>query len=600
MVKTLFSEVKEYKASSFLSMLFAFLEVLVDTLIPLQMARIIDFGISAGNFNQVLYHGSWMLVLVLAGLLFGILAGKFSAKASTGFAYNLRDSMFSNIQTFSFGNIDKFSTGGLITRLTTDVTNIQNAYQMVIRICVRAPMNGICAIIMALIISPKITMVFLVAIAFLGCILFAIIHKVKPIFEKVFKTYDGLNECAQENITGVRVVKSYVREGYETNKFSKIAGKLASLSINAEKILAFNMPAVILTTNGCILGISWFGAKLVTTNELTTGEMTSLFAYIMTILMSLMMISMIFVMLSMSIASGERICKVLEEKSFISNPDNPVKTVPDGSIDFENVTFAYSHSLSLLESPEEFRAKHHWEKENISKDVLSDINIHINSGETIGIVGGTGSGKTTFVNLISRLYDVKSGAVKVGGIDVRNYDIEVLRNSVSVVLQKNLLFSGSILENLRWGNEDATEEECREACKTACADEFIEKFPDKYKTFIEQGGTNVSGGQRQRLCIARALLKKPRILILDDSTSAVDTATDSKIRKAFRENIPDTTKLIIAQRINSVKDADRIIVLENGMITGFGPHEELVKTNSFYKAMYENQTQNNDDFDIGE
>ena len=576
MVKTLFSEVKEYKASSFLSMLFAFLEVLVDTLIPLQMARIIDFGISASNFNQVLYHGSWMLVLVLAGLLFGILAGKFSAKASTGFAYNLRDSMFSNIQTFSFGNIDKFSTGGLITRLTTDVTNIQNAYQMVIRICVRAPMNGICAIIMALIISPKITMVFLVAIAFLGCILFAIIHKVKPI------------------------LKSYVREEYETNKFSKIAGKLASLSINAEKILAFNMPAVILTANGCILGISWFGAKLVTTNELTTGEMTSLFAYIMTILMSLMMISMIFVMLSMSIASGERICKVLEEKSFISNPDNPVKTVPDGSIDFENVTFAYSHSLSLLESSEEFRAKHHWEKENISKDVLSDINIHINSGETIGIVGGTGSGKTTFVNLISRLYDVKSGAVKVGGIDVRNYDIEVLRNSVSVVLQKNLLFSGSILENLRWGNEDATEDECREACKTACADEFIEKFPDKYQTFIEQGGTNVSGGQRQRLCIARALLKKPRILILDDSTSAVDTATDSKIRKAFRENIPDTTKLIIAQRINSVKDADKIIVLENGIITGFGPHEELVKTNSFYKAMYENQTQNNDDFDIGE
>ena len=408
------------------------------------------------------------------------------------------------------------------------------------------------------------------------------------------------NECAQENIIGVRVVKSYVREEYETNKFSKIAGKLASLSINAEKILAFNMPAVILTANGCILGISWFGAKLVTTNELTTGEMTSLFAYIMTILMSLMMISMIFVMLSMSIASGERICKVLEEKSFISNPDNPVKTVPDGSIDFENVTFAYSHSLSLLESSEEFRAKHHWEKENISKDVLSDINIHINSGETIGIVGGTGSGKTTFVNLISRLYDVKSGAVKVGGIDVRNYDIEVLRNSVSVVLQKNLLFSGSILENLRWGNEDATEDECREACKTACADEFIEKFPDKYQTFIEQGGTNVSGGQRQRLCIARALLKKPRILILDDSTSAVDTATDSKIRKAFRENIPDTTKLIIAQRINSVKDADKIIVLENGIITGFGPHEELVKTNSFYKAMYENQTQNNDDFDIGE
>ena len=507
----------------------------------------------------------------------GIMGGKCGANASAGFARNLRKAMFENIQTFSFSNIDKFSTAGLITRLTTDVSNLQNAYQMILRMFTRAPSSLICAMVMAFSINARLSSIYLVAVILLGACLFFLITKVNRYFRQVFKKYDELNASVQENISGIRVVKAYVREDYENKKFTTASQNVYKMFVSAEKIITLNAPLMQFTVYSCILGISWLGAKMIVVDELTTGELMSLLAYCMNILMSLMMLSMIFVMVTMSMASAERITEVLNEKTGISNPENPVTSVPDGGIVFNHVDFSYMK----------------YSKES----VLKDIDIAIKPGETIGIIGGTGSAKSSLVNLISRLYDVTKGSVQVGGIDVRKYDLEVLRNEVAVVLQKNVLFSGTILENLRWGNKNATEDECKRACELACADEFIEKMPDKYQTYIEQGGTNVSGGQKQRLCIARALLKKPKILILDDSTSAVDTATDAKIRRAFREEIPDTTKLIIAQRISSISSADRIIVMDNGRINGFGTHEELLKNNQIYREVYESQTQGGGDFD---
>lgn len=577
MVKTLARQVKQYKKSSLLSIFFAILEVFMDVIIPVLMAQMIDKGISAGNMRQVWLYGGAMFVMVLIGLISGAFAGKHAATASTGFACNLRDAMFVNIQTYAFANIDKYSTAGLVTRLTTDVTNLQNAYQMIIRMCIRAPFMLICALIMCIIISPKVSMVFVGAIIILGTALFFIIRYVYPIFDDVFKRYDDLNASVQENITGIRVVKAFVREKFEKEKFQKAARNLYRLFVKAEGTLAWNNPIMMFTVYGCVLGVSWIGANLIVSGELTTGQLTSLFSYIMGILMSLMMLSMIFVMITMSMASAERIAEVLNEQADLINPENPVMEVKNGSVEFEHVSFSYGKGSG--------------------KKVLSDINLKIASGETVGIIGGTGSSKTSLVNLISRLYDVTEGTVKVGGCDVREYDLVTLRDQVAVVLQKNELFSGTILENLRWGNENATREECIAACKMACADDFIEAFPDKYDTYIEQGGSNVSGGQKQRLCIARALLKNPKILILDDSTSAVDTATDARIRKAFLEQIPETTKFIIAQRISSVQDADHILVLENGQIDGYGTHEELIATNEIYRSIYENQTQGGGDFD---
>lgn len=570
MLRTLGKQIKEYKKASILTPVFVTCEVIMELLIPVLMAKIIDDGIGKGNDTLVYKVGALMAVLAMLSLLFGILNGKYAAEASTGFARNLRKGMYENIQNFSFSNIDKYSTAGLVTRMTTDVTNVQNAYQMIIRMCARAPMMLIIAVIMSISISPKLSMIFIVAIIFLGGCLALIVYSAFGVFDKVFKKYDNVNASVQENVNAIRVVKAYVREDYENKKFNRAIEEVYRLFIKAESRVTLNNPVMMVTVYGCILALSWFGAKMIVVNELTTGELVSLFSYIMNIMISLMMISMAFVMITMARASAERIAEVLNEKSDLTNNDNPVYSVKNGDIDFNQVNFKYKSTSEEM--------------------VLSDIDVHIKSGETIGIIGGTGSSKSSFVNLISRLYDVTDGEVKVGGINVKDYDIETLRNEVSVVLQKNVLFSGTIKENLRWGNKNATDEELVTACKLACADEFIEKFPDGYDTYIEQGGSNVSGGQKQRLCIARALLKKPKILILDDSTSAVDTATDAKIRANMKKSIPGTTKLIIAQRISSVQESDKIIVLDDGHIDGFGTHEELLANNEIYKEVYYSQT----------
>ncbi|CCZ04375.1 ABC transporter ATP-binding protein [Bovifimicola ammoniilytica] len=570
MLRTLGKQIKEYKKASILTPVFVTCEVIMELLIPILMAKIIDDGIGKGNDTLVYKVGALMAVLAMLSLLFGILNGKYAAEASTGFAKNLRKGMYENIQNFSFSNIDKYSTAGLVTRMTTDVTNVQNAYQMIIRMCARAPMMLIIAVIMSISISLKLSMIFIVAIIFLGGCLALIIYSAFGVFDKVFKKYDNVNASVQENVNAIRVVKAYVREDYENKKFNRAIEEVYRLFVKAESRVTLNNPVMMVTVYGCILALSWFGAKMIVVNELTTGELVSLFSYIMNIMISLMMISMAFVMITMARASAERIAEVLNEKSDLTNNDNPVYSVKNGDIDFNQVNFKYKSTSEEM--------------------VLSDIDVHIKSGETIGIIGGTGSSKSSFVNLISRLYDVTDGEVKVGGINVKDYDIETLRNEVSVVLQKNVLFSGTIKENLRWGNKNATDEELVTACKLACADEFIEKFPDGYDTYIEQGGSNVSGGQKQRLCIARALLKKPKILILDDSTSAVDTATDAKIRANMKKSIPGTTKLIIAQRISSVQESDKIIVLDDGHIDGFGTHEELLANNEIYKEVYYSQT----------
>lgn len=577
MIKTLISQVGEYKKVSLLTPLFTALEVLMEILIPFITASIIDKGIEAGDMRQVCFYGAIMLILAFLSLTFGVLAGRYAAAASAGFACNLREGMYKNIQTFSFSNIDKFSTAGLVTRMTTDVTNLQMAYQMCLRIAVRSPLMLVCSMAMCFFINVRLSAIFLVAMVVLGCGLFFIMSRTTKVFREVFRKYDELNASVQENVTAIRVVKAFVREIYENEKFRKAADRLYKLFVKAEGTLAFNSPLMMLVVYGCIISLSWFGAHFVVAGSLTTGELTSMFSYIMSVLMSLMMLSMIFVMLTMSMASGERIAEVLNEKADLANPVQPVMEIEDGSIDFNHVGFSYKHGSG--------------------EETLHDIDLHIKSGETIGIIGGTGCGKSSLVSLISRLYDVTSGSVYVGGKDVRSYDMETLRNQVAVVLQKNVLFSGTILDNLRWGKEDATEEECIEVCRQACADEFIERFPDRYNTWIEQGGNNVSGGQKQRLCIARALLKKPKVLILDDSTSAVDTATDARIREAFAKKIPGTTKLIIAQRISSVQDADRIVVLDDGRIGGIGTHRELLENNKIYKEIYEAQSKGGGDFD---
>lgn len=576
-IKTLGRQVKQYKKPSLLTPIFVTLEVVMEVLIPYVTAAIIDRGITAGDISQVLFYGAIMVALALMSLLFGVLAGKFAATASTGFAANLRDAMFANIQTFSFSNIDKFSTAGLVTRMTTDVTNVQNAYQMCTRIAVRAPLTLLCSMFMCFFINAQISVVFLGALVLLALALALLISRVSRIFKQVFEKYDDLNASVQENVSAIRVVKAFVREGYENGKFSKAAVNLCNLFVKAESIMALNSPIMMLVVYGCIIAISWFGAHFIVAGTLTTGELTSLFSYVMSTLMSLMMLSMIFVMLTMSIASGKRIAEVLEEKPDLTDPQAPATQVKDGSIDFCNVSFSYY--------------------KNSEKPTLRDIDLHIHSGETIGVIGGTGCGKSTLVSLISRLYDVDSGSVSVGGLDVRRYDMEALRNQVAVVLQKNVLFTGTILDNLRWGKEDATEEECRQACVAACADEFIQRLPEGYHTRIEQGGANVSGGQKQRLCIARALLKAPKVLILDDSTSAVDTATDAKIRRAFRQHIPGVTKIIISQRVSSVQDADRILVMDDGAVSGFDTHEGLLKSSDIYREIYETQQGGSGDFD---
>lgn len=577
MIRTLLQHVKEYKRASISTPIFMVLEVIMEMMIPYLMASIIDNGVNAGNMEHIYKIGAVMIVAAALGLVFGLLGGRYGAKASTGFAKNLREAMFNNIQTFSFASIDKFSTAGLITRLTTDVTFIQHAYQMMLRMFVRSPISLICAMVMAFTINARLAKIYLIAVIILGIILgFIMVHATKY-FQQAFPKIDDLNASVQENVSAIRVVKAYVREEEETNKFKKASENLYKIFVKAENNLVYNSPVMQITVYTCILLISWMGAKMIVSSTLTTGELMSLLTYCMNILMNLMMLSMVFVMITMSSASIQRVAEVLNEKSEIHNPENPVMEVEDGSIEFRHVDFAY--------------------RNGDGDPVLKDINLKINSGETIGIIGGTGSAKTSLVNLISRLYDVTNGEVVVGGKNVKDYDMEVLRNQVSVVLQKNVLFSGTILENLRWGNKEATDEECMEACRLACADEFIQRFPKKYETYIEQGGSNVSGGQKQRLCIARALLKKPKVLILDDSTSAVDTATDASIRRAFREEIPNTTKLIIAQRISSVQDADRIIVMEEGRINGFGTHEELLETNEIYREVYESQTQGGGDFD---
>ncbi|MCI5494633.1 MAG: ABC transporter ATP-binding protein/permease [Lachnospiraceae bacterium] len=577
MIKTLAAQIKEFKRDSILTPVFMILEVIMETIIPLLMASIIDDGVEAGNIHHIYVVGAWMTVAACFSLFNGIMGGKYGARASAGFARNLRKAMFEKIQTFSFANIDRFSTAGLVTRMTTDVTNIQNAYQMLLRMCMRAPASLICAMAMSFFISPQLASIYLVAVLLLGSALAFIIYKAMNYFNAAFRKYDDLNASVQENVSAIRVVKAYVREDHEIGKFTKASDNIYRMLVRAENVVTFNSPLMQLTVYSCILLISWFGAKMIVHSSLTTGQLMSLLAYCMNILMSLMMLSMVFVMLSMSVASAERISEVLNEESSLTNPENPDFAVENGDIVFDHVTFSY--------------------KKDASSPVLSGINLTIHSGETIGILGGTGSSKSSLVNLISRLYDVTEGSVLVGGKDVRTYDLETLRNQVAVVLQNNVLFSGSILDNLRWGDKNATEEECIHACKLACADEFIATFPDGYHTHIEQGGTNVSGGQKQRLCIARALLKKPKILILDDSTSAVDTATDAKIRQAFATEIPDTTKLIIAQRISSVQNADKIIVLDDGKVTGFGSHEELLATNEIYRDVYESQTSGGGDFD---
>lgn len=571
MIKTLAKQIKEYKSASLVTPIFMILEVAMEMVIPLLMASIIDDGVQAGDMKHIFAIGCYMILAAIVGLFAGVMGGKYGAKASTGFARNLREAMYENIQTFSFSNIDKFSTAGLVTRMTTDVTNIQNAYQMLLRMCFRAPVSLICAMLMAFLINARVASIYLVAVVFLGIVIIFIMRAVSKYFSEVFKKYDDLNASVQENVAAQRVVKAYVREDYEIDKFHKASYNIYKMFKKAECTMTYVWPVMQFTVYGCILGISWLGAHMIVASQLTTGELMSLLTYCMTILMNLMMLAMIFVMMTMSAASGKRIAEVLNEKADITNPEQPDYDVTDGSIRFDHVTFRYNKQSE--------------------KPVLDDLNFEIKAGETIGILGGTGSSKTSLVNLISRLYDVNEGTVYVGGKDVRSYDLETLRNEVSVVLQKNVLFSGTILENLRWGDENATEEECIRACRLACADEFIEKMPEKYNTYIEQGGSNVSGGQKQRLCIARALLKKPKVLILDDSTSAVDTATDAKIRKAFATEIPGTTKIIIAHRISSIQDADRIIVMDNGKIDAFAPHEELLRTNEIYKEVYEAQTQ---------
>ena len=578
MLKTLLKNVGEFKFPSIMTPVCMIGEVICEMIIPVLMGRIVDIGIGGSDMGYIVRTGLIMLGVALMGLAFGILGGVFGAKASAGFARNLRKSMYDNIQTFSFASIDKFSSSSLVTRLTTDVTNIQNAYQMILRMAMRAPASMIIAMVMSFIISPELARIYLGAVVFLAIVMSIVMRRATRYFQQVFRRYDDLNNSVQENVSSIRVVKAYVREDYEIDKFHKAASNIYDMFIKAEMNVVVVSPIMMSVVYGCILLISWFGAHLIVTDRLGTGELMSLLAYCMNILMSLMMLSMVFIMITMSQASAKRIVEVINEKSDLTNPENPIMEVPDGSIRFEDVDFSY--------------------RQGTGEPVLKDINLDIKSGESIGIIGGTGSAKSSLVNLISRLYDVTQGRVVVGGNDVRSYDIETLRNEVSVVLQKNVLFSGTILDNLRWGDKDATEEECKKACEMACADEFIRKMPEGYNTWIEQGGTNVSGGQRQRLCIARALLKKPKILILDDSTSAVDTATDAKIRKAFREEIPGTTKLIIAQRISSVKDCDRIIVMEDGRINGFGTHEELLAGNNIYREVYESQVGGaNADFD---
>ena len=577
MLKTLAAQVKEFKKDSMLTPVFMIMEVIMEMIIPFLMASIIDDGVGKGDIHHICIVGIIMIAMAVLGLIFGVLGGVYGAKASTGFARNLRKAMYENIQTFSFSNIDKYSTAGLVTRLTTDVTNVQNAYQMILRMCVRAPFSLICAMIMAFIINARLASIYLVAVLFLGTCLFIIIFFATRYFNQVFEKYDDLNASVQENVSAIRVVKAYVREDHEKQKFKRASENVYKMFVKAEKLLAWNAPLMQFTVYVCMLGISWLGAKMIVGSTLTTGELMSLLTYCMNILMSLMMLSMVFVMITMSMASARRIAEVINEEADIKNPENPVMEVKDGSVIFDHVNFSY--------------------KKDANSYVLKDINLSIQSGETIGILGGTGSAKSSLVNLITRLYDVSTGSVKVGGVDVRDYDLETLRNEVSVVLQNNVLFSGSILENLRWGNKNASEEECKRACELACADEFIEKMPEKYETHIEQGGNNVSGGQKQRLCIARALLKKPKILILDDSTSAVDTATDAKIREAFAKEIPNTTKFLIAQRVSSLMNSDRIIVMDDGCISGVGTHEELLENNTIYRDVYESQTAGSGDFD---
>ena len=577
MLKTLGAYVKEFKKDSIITPICMAVEVVMEMIIPLLMARIVDQGITAGNMAVIYQTGGWMVLCAAISLSAGFGGGYFGARASTGFARNLREAMYNNIQTFSFANIDKFSTAGLVTRLTTDVTNVQNAYQMLLRIAIRAPFSLITAMVLSFVISPRIATIFLGVVIALGVIIFAIAARTMKTFRRIFNTYDALNESVQENVSAIRVVKANVREDYEVKKFKKASGLVHDLFSKAEKVLAINSPAMQTAVYGTILAVSYIGARMIVAGSLSTGNLMSLLTYCMNILMSLMMVSMVFVMITMSIASAERIAEVLNEKSTITNPEHPVETVKDGSIVFDHVTFRYNP-----ESPQ---------------PVLNDVSLNIRSGETVGILGGTGSAKSTLVSLIPRLYDVSVGSVSVGGLDVRQYDMEAIRNQVAVVLQKNELFSGTIYDNLRWGNEHASDAECQEACRLACADEFIERFPDGYNTWIEQGGNNVSGGQKQRLCIARALLKNPKILILDDSTSAVDTATDAKIRKAFREDIPDTTKLIIAQRISSVEDADRIIIMDEGRVVAFDTPENLLAYNRIYQEIYEEQKSGGGDFD---
>ncbi|OUQ28996.1 ABC transporter [Lachnoclostridium sp. An131] len=577
MLKTLAKEIRQYKKATILAPVFTALEVLMEILIPFVTASIIDQGIEAGNMQKVYLYGGIMLVFAVISLFCGVMAGRYAASASSGYACNLRDAMYANIQKYSFSNIDKYSTAGLVTRMTTDVTNVQNAYQMILRIASRAPLMLICSMVMCFVINVRLSLIFLAALIFLGCALAFIMSRTLPVFQEVFSRYDDLNASVQENVSAIRVVKAFVREDYENRKFTKAAEKLCSLFVRAESLLALNNPVMMLVIYGCIIGLSWFGAHYIVAGTLTTGNLTSLFSYVMSMMMSLMMLSMVFVMISMSAASAKRIAEVLEEKPDLTNPEQPLTKIPDGQIDFNHVNFSYKHGSG--------------------EDVLHDIDLHIHAGETVGIIGGTGCGKSSLVNLVSRLYDADEGSVCVGGHDVREYDMEALRNQVAVVLQKNVLFSGTILDNLRWGREDAAKEECVEACRQACADDFIESFPNQYDTWIEQGGTNVSGGQKQRLCIARALLKKPKVLILDDSTSAVDTATDARIREAFAKKIPGTTKLIISQRISSVQDADRILVLEEGRVTGFDTHEKLLKNNAVYQEIYEAQMKSGGDFD---
>lgn len=579
MLKTLGAQIKEYKWASIATPVFMLLEVAVDTIIPLLMASIIDNGVNKGDTSHIYIMGVWMIVAALFGLLTGCLGAKYGAKAAMGFGKNLRAAMFRNIQTFSFANIDRFSSASLVTRMTTDVTNIQNAYMMMLRMAMRAPASIICAMAMSFFISPRLATIYLIAVIVLGALLLFISKAAMKYFDRAFKRYDDLNESVQENVSAIRVVKAYVREDYEKKRFSKAAQNIYDVFVKAESLVVYNSPLMQFTVYACILLISWLGAHMVVSSTLTTGDLMALLTYCMNILMNLMMLSMVFVMISLSLASARRISEVLNEQSTLHNPKEPLYDVPDGSISFKHVTFRYSDTA---ETP-----------------VLSDINLDIKSGETIGIIGGTGSSKSSLVNLISRLYDTDTGSVIVGGHDVREYDMDTLRNKVAVVFQQNVLFSGTILENLRWGDKNATTDECIAACKMACADDFIESFPDKYNTYIEQGGTNVSGGQKQRLCIARALLKKPRILILDDSTSAVDTATDSKIRAALAKTIPGTTKLIIAQRISSVMDADRIIVMNDGKVDGFDTHENLLKNNEIYRDVYDSQTNGGGDFDEG-